>query len=130
MRAFAVIALMGLAGCVSPLDACVSRADQDLAGLSAAIETARLNVARGYAVNTQTVPTTGLTLCTGSTFGGKSTVVGATWCNQTEYRTVQTPLPLDIEAEEDKLAQMQERLPAARERRNREVAACYNQFEG
>lgn len=119
-----LIALGAVASCTSAEETCVARASQNLRGLDAAIAVAEANISRGFAVENDVVAARGPVLCAGSVFGGRVRA-GVRSCSDTQLRNVQRPVPLDIEAEERKLASMQARRSAVRERTDRAVAACY-----
>ena len=119
---------LAIAACTTPREACVRNAEAEYRGLRTAIAIAEANVARGYALERDQYAYRGATFCTGGTFGGNP-YLGLSNCNTTRYRTVTTPVPIDIEEEERKLASMRARLPAARERRDARIGACYQQFE-
>ncbi|NNU80684.1 hypothetical protein HMH01_09575 [Halovulum dunhuangense] len=128
MRRFWILCCLGLAACASPLEQCVSQAQRDHDGLLAAIAIAEANIARGYGVDREVVPYQRPVLCTGVGLGTGRVGVGLTGCSETRFRTVETPVPLDIEAEQRKLASMRARLPVARARRDAAISACYAQF--
>ena len=119
---------LGLVACTTPREACVENAEAEYRGLQTAIAIAESNIARGYAVERDQYAYRGATFCMGGTFGDNP-YLGLSNCNSTRYRTVVTPVPIDIEEEERKLASMRARLPAARERRDAKIGACYQQFE-
>lgn len=119
-----LIGLALLAGCASPQDTCIAQASKDLRGLDAAIAVAEGNIARGYAVENDVVAARGPVLCVGSVFGGR-VQAGVRQCSHAVLRNVERPQPLDIEAEERKLASMQARRASLRERTDSAIAACY-----
>lgn len=119
---------LGLAACTTPREACVRNAEAEYRGLLTAIAIAEQNIARGYAVERDQVAYRGASFCTGGTFG-RNPYLGLSNCNTTRFRTVVTPVPIDIAEEERKLASMRARLPGARERRDATIGACYQRFE-
>lgn len=119
---------LGLAACTTPREACVENAEAEYRGLETAIAIAEANIARGFAVDRDQVAYRGATFCAGGTFGNNP-YLGLSNCNTTRYRTVVTPVPIDIEEEERKLASMRAKLPAARERRDVTIGSCYQRFE-
>lgn len=121
---------LALAACTSPRQACVERAEQDYAGLQAAIRVAEDNIARGYALDREVVAYRGVTFCSGTGFERHHVGLGLSTCSEPRLRTVARPVPLDIEAEERKLASMRARLAGARELRDRRVAECYGRYPG
>lgn len=130
MRRIFPLFFLALAACTSPLQQCVEQAEADYRGLLTAIAIAERNIERGYAVDRQIVPYRGIDFCAGTGFRRDRVGLGLTTCRDTRLRTVATPVPLDLEAEERKLASMQARLPGARELRDRRIAACYARFGG
>jgi len=125
MRCVLPLCGLVLCACASPQEVCVSRANQNIAGLDAAIAVAEANISRGFALEQEVVARNGFVFCSGAGFGG-SVRIGLRTCSGSRYKTIQTPVPLDIEAEERKLASMQARREVVRERTDSQIAACYN----
>ncbi|WP_112322573.1 hypothetical protein [Oceanibium sediminis] len=125
----ALAAPLLLLACATPQERCLDSARANVTGLQTAIAIAEANIARGFALDRQVVPQSRLTFCTGTGFGERVRV-GLNTCRETRYRTVSTPVPLDIEAEQRKLESMRERLPTAIAERDRAVAACLAQVPG
>lgn len=120
---------MLLAACSSPLEQCVDSAARQFANLQEAARIAEGNIARGYAVERRVVPRSRVQFCAGTAFGDRFRGSLST-CNQVRYRTIETPVPIDLAAEERKLASTRGRLAIAREQRDQQISACYQQFQG
>lgn len=116
-----------LSACTSPRQQCVDAAEAEYAGLLIAIETARANIARGYALETE-VRSARTNFCIGTTFGGDNLFGGLSTCREPRVRTVERPVPIDIAAEQRKLESMSARLPAARAKRDATVSSCNARF--
>lgn len=122
-KAFAMKRLAALAACLvitacsTPQEQCISRAAAEYRGLMSKIRTAQENVNRGYAIHRQTVPYTVPDICTDRE--GKRYR-----CPRTEYRTEETPVPINIREERRKVATYKARLPAARRAADAGAAQC------
>ena len=96
LSAIAVGVGLALAGCATPLEQCLSNAQRDYQDVLAAITATETNIDRGYAVHRQSVPYTYQGVCYHVDVGNYS-------CPQTGYRTQETPVAIDINAEKIKL---------------------------
>ena len=103
----ALSALITLTGCVSALEQCLQNANSDLSGMLILKEETELNIFRGYAVHRQSVPYQ----YTGSCY---DYYLGSYSCQQTGYRTQETPISIDVDGERRKLAQINAAIPAMR----------------
>ncbi|MEO1313610.1 MAG: hypothetical protein AAFV27_07005 [Pseudomonadota bacterium] len=129
MRYLLAFPLMALAACATPLEQCVDGAARQYANLQEAARIAEGNIARGYAIDRRVVPVNRVRFCTGTSFGNRVRG-GLSTCSQTDYRTIETPVPIDLAAEQRKLASTRERLSVAREQRDQQIGACYQRFQG
>ncbi|MBD3679407.1 MAG: hypothetical protein HUJ27_13550 [Rhodobacteraceae bacterium] len=122
-----------LAACVSPLNQCIRSASAEYDALVSEQQTLRQNVARGYAIHTQSEPYQTASTCTrevqrigrmpdGSS--GQVTVEESYPCTTTSYRTVETPIAIDTQGSMDRIAEIERQLPAARARRDVGVEQC------
>lgn len=120
----AVVALV--AGCATPKQRCLSQATQELRGVERALDTARGNIARGYAIHTQRVPYTVAGTCYHT--HPRTHAVFPYSCPSTYYRTQSTPVAINVAEERRKAENLQRRLPQMRERANAAVRQCNAQF--
>ncbi len=112
-----LVALLGLAACSTPQQSCIRDASANYRSMLSQISTAEQNIARGYAVHTQEVPYTYADTCytrTGEPYS----------CEQTAFRTQETPVSIDVRAEQDKLNALRARLPGVKAATDEAVAQC------
>ncbi|MGB0959742.1 MAG: hypothetical protein ACPGVK_05770 [Halocynthiibacter sp.] len=100
MKHYFLIPLVGLAGCMSPEEACIKRATHDLNVVDALIVETSKNLSRGYAVRTSERISPSFNWC----IGGAENSLDVLYCRQTETKTVKTPVAIDPVAEKRKLA--------------------------
>ncbi len=112
-----LVALLGLAACSTPQQSCIQDASANYFTLQAQISTAEQNIARGYAVHVQEVPYTFIDTCYTKTGDPYS-------CEQTAFRTQETPVSIDVRAEQDKLNALRARLPGVKAATDAAVAQC------
>ncbi|MEJ2018640.1 MAG: hypothetical protein P8X51_10200 [Maritimibacter sp.] len=112
-----LVALLGLAACSTPQEACIQDASATYRSLLAQISTAEQNIARGYAVHEQEVPYTFVDTCYTENGDPYS-------CQQTAFRTQETPVSIDVRAEQDKLNALRARLPGVKASTERDVSKC------
>jgi hypothetical protein len=117
-----------LAACASPLQKCVNRASGQLNAVRADIVRTAGNIDRGYAVHTQTVQSPQIGFCGG--YGHHHDPLGlyVSGCRYPTYTRLETPVPINIEAEKQKLIALQERELALRAQTQPAVAACYGTY--
>ncbi|MAM60689.1 hypothetical protein [Maritimibacter sp. UBA3975] len=115
-RLFALAALLALAACTEQ-DLCVLRNTQDLRAAESRIGELEGNVARGYAIHRSTEPYEYRAVCRdrdGEPYE----------CTKTDFRTVETPVPIDVADQRRQLAALKARLPALQEKANLAKAQC------
>ncbi|PCH70795.1 MAG: hypothetical protein COC12_07900 [Rhodobacteraceae bacterium] len=114
--------LIVVAGCTTPKEECLSGATQDYRTVQSLISETNSNIARGYAVHSQSVPYTYQGSC--------YSYAAATYysCQQTGYRTQQTPVAIDVNAERVKLANYRRLLPQYEAQARAAVSQCNAQF--
>ena len=117
-----------LAGCASPLQQCLQANAGELYDVRADIARTQGNIERGYAVHRQTVTTTQVGFCGG--VGRYYDPVGIYWsgCRYPSSTRVETPVAIDVNAERQKLAALQQRELALRTQYEPAVSACYARF--
>ncbi|HBG98189.1 MAG: hypothetical protein JKP98_01655 [Rhodobacteraceae bacterium] len=97
------LCLLLLAGCASPAERCATAVLEDIRIIDALIVQTEATLARGYAIETQTVPYSTVTGCGGWYRGG----IAPGFCTATRVRTREVPVAVDLDAERAKLASMQ-----------------------
>ena len=106
-----------LAWCLSPLERCISQANRPAVATASAITETQGNIARGYAIHTQTVPYPIMYFCTPP---GER----AHYCTRQGYRTVETPVAINIDQERRKLASLRKILTRQKTEAQRATAQC------
>ncbi len=110
-----------LAACATPQERCINSATNEVRTLQKLIATSEGNIARGYAIHKQEQPYKVASICY-----DKDKKPYA--CLETEFRTVETPVTIDIAEERRKLAQLKHRLPDAKRRMNDGIKRCRVQY--
>ena len=122
MKHFAILpALAILAACATPQEQCINTASNEVRSIRKGISTAQGNVARGYAIYRSTQSYQVPDICYDSDEKPYR-------CFETEYRTIETPVTINVAEERRKLANLKKRLPAAMRQMNAGVASCRTQF--
>lgn len=122
MKHFALLpALALIAACATPQQQCINTASNEARAISKAINTAQGNIARGYAIHRHTETYDVPDICYDRNKKPYR-------CFETEFRTVETPVSINVAEERRKLASLQKRLPAATRKMNAGVASCRIQF--
>ena len=106
-----------LAGCLSPLERCIAQANRPAVATASAITETQGNIARGYAIHTKTVPYPIMYFCTPP---GER----AHYCTRQGYRTVETPVAINIDQERRKLASLSKILTRQKTEAQRATAQC------
>ncbi len=108
----AILVLAALAGCATPEQACIRDATRELRVLDTLIGETRANLARGYAVQSESEPTLRLVLCS-------KPDDHFTFCTEPGLRSIRKPVAIDPETEQRKLTalmrkrqELQRALPA------------------
>ncbi|MGB0902006.1 hypothetical protein [Halocynthiibacter sp.] len=110
-----------MAGCATPYEQCVSFAHRDLYQTQKDIQFLESNIRRGYAVHSQSVPYTVAKECLNENEEPFR-------CDEVNYHTIETPVAIDISAEQRKLDRARADLPALRAEVAREVRGCQRQY--
>ncbi len=126
-----IVVLAGLpllAACATPLQTCVADTTVELRRVQADIERVSGNIDRGYAIHRQTVTRPQVGFCGG--FGRYRDPVGihVSGCRGTDHVRLETPVPVDIDAEKQKLADLRARELTLQAQTQPGVAACYQRF--
>ena len=117
----ALLALAGLAACATPQQRCISQSSQQVRVLTGLVNETRANLARGYGIEELQEVRTVQRNCEGTNSDGSSFFFP---CTQSETVTRQVPVALDLNAEREKLASLEERLAVERAEAQREIAQC------
>lgn len=115
-----------LSACATPREQCISGATEQYRSVETAMATAQGNIARGYALHTQTVPYTVTSTCYRN--DPYRNLVLPYPCPSTQYRTQTTPVAIDVSEERRKLADYQKILPQLKEQAQAQVQQCMAQF--
>ncbi|MCL3883414.1 hypothetical protein [Marivita sp. GX14005] len=117
---------LGIAGCATPREQCISQANEQYRTAEAALATAQTNIARGYALHSQSVPYTVQNTCYRD--DPNSDVMIPYSCPSTQYRTETTPVPIDAANERQKVAEYRKILPQLRRQAAAGVQSCIAQY--
>ena len=122
MKHYALLpALILIAACATPQEQCINTASNEVRTIRSGISTAQGNIGRGYAIHRSTESYQVPDICHDSNKKPYR-------CFETEYRTVETPVSINVAEERRKLAALQKRLPAAMRQMKAGVANCRVQF--
>lgn len=122
MKHFALLpALALIAACATPQEQCISTASNEVRSMQKLIHTTQGNIARGYAIHRHTESYQVPDICHDKNKKPYR-------CFDTEYRTIETPVTINIAEERRKLAGLKNRLPAATRKMRAGVANCQAQF--
>ena len=118
MKHFAPLtALALLAACATPQEQCINTAANEVGTLRNNIVTLNGNISRGYAIHHSQEQYEVADICYDK---DKKPYT----CHHTAYRSVETPVTIDVADQRRKLAELKRRLPAATQRMNQGIAAC------
>jgi hypothetical protein len=125
MRLTHVILPLLLAACATPQQSCISSATRELSVINRLVQQTRANVTRGFAISERQETIVRQTTCEGETSEG---VTFEFDCEETDTRTVREPQAIDLNAEKDKLASLEQRQRQLRINADAEIAQCRAQF--
>jgi len=110
-----------LAACATPQERCIRQGASEQTRLLNEVKETEANIARGYAIHRQTVPETVFYTCRRVRDGE---VVGYYPCPETYYRTIETPVAIDVAEERKRLRGLKDALPGASTRAAEAAAQC------
>ncbi len=117
----ALAALTLLTACGTPQEQCIHRASADYRKLQARISVVEGNIDRGYAIHKQEQPYKVARICY-----DKDKKPYA--CLETEFRTIETPVAINVAEERHKLSTLKRQLSDTRRKMAREIAACRERY--
>ncbi len=123
--ALILLPLAALAACATPREQCINEATRDTRVLSSLIAETEGNLARGYALETQQDVRSVRSLCQGRTDEGE---VFTFSCEETQTFNRTVPVAIDLNAEEAKLASLNERFAQQQRASNAAVNQCIQSF--
>lgn len=106
MRRLALLLLLPLAACATPLEKCQRAARDELNTVTLLIAETEQNIARGYAIRREVEEGSNLQFCFGDAIDDH---FGIVFCNDTDPKVVETPVAIDPTAEKRKLAALKSR---------------------
>ena len=121
LKHLALPALALLAACATPQERCINTAANQVRTMQSLISTTQSNIARGYALHRSQKPYEALYIC----FDKDQKPYN---CFHTEYRTVETPVTIDVAEERRKLAQLKRRLPSEKRKMDAAITSCRARF--
>jgi hypothetical protein len=110
-------ALALLAACATPQEQCINTASNAMRTLQGRIATIEGNISRGYAIHKQQQPRNVAGIC----YDLESVPYA---CLETEFRIVETPVPVDMADQRRQLADLKRRLPAEQKKARQGIATC------
>ncbi|MEC8196262.1 MAG: hypothetical protein VX228_08085 [Pseudomonadota bacterium] len=113
----ALCILATLPACATPLEHCISSAQSEVKTLRRAIATAEGNITRGYAIHRSSESYTHYDTC----YDKKERPYS---CPETRYRTVETPIEIDVQQQRLRLKALRRDLPAAEDRARAQAQNC------
>ncbi|MCH2068960.1 MAG: hypothetical protein MK208_17115 [Shimia sp.] len=113
----ALLGLTLLTACATPLERCISTAQSEVATLRRAITTAEDNITLGYAIHRSSESYTYYDTC----YDKKDRPYS---CPETRYRTVETPVEIDVAQQRQRLKALRRDLPAAEDRARMQAQHC------
>jgi len=117
MRIAPMLAMLMLAACATPEQACIKRATKELAVIDRLIAETEENLARGYAIRHESEPALRLVLCT-------SPDEHFHFCTRSDTRTVKKPVAIDPVSERRKLDALRHKRQEALRRARTGIRAC------
>lgn len=106
MRAALFIVPLLLTACATPREACLNDVNREVRVLDALIGVTRANLSRGFAIAERQEIQTRRTFCTGANEDGSRFRFQ---CEETETRTRNVPVAIDLNAERAKLTSLEQR---------------------
>lgn len=113
----ALLALTALAACATPLERCISTAQSEVHSLRRAITTAEGNISRGYAIHRSSESYTFYDTC----YDKKDRPYS---CPETRYRTIETPVEIDVAQQQQRLKSLRRDLPTAEDHARAQAQHC------
>lgn len=117
--------LAALAGCSTPLQDCISRAQGPLEAVEADINRTAANLERGYAVHRSVERRSPVVFCGGLGRSHNHVSVFVNGCTD-GYREVERPVAIDTAFERQKLDTLREQELTLRQQTQRSVSRCYD----
>lgn len=122
MKHFALLpALALIAACASPQEQCINSASNEVRSMKQLMSITHGNITRGYAIHRSTESYQVSDICHNKDKKPYR-------CYDTAYRTIETPVTIDVAEERRKLAALKKRLPTAGRTMSASVDKCRTQF--
>lgn len=121
----ALIAALALSACATPQQRCIGAATGELRTLNRLAAETRANIARGFALRTETEVRTVRETCTGQNEDGSTFTFR---CDEVETRDRQVPVAIDLNAEQAKLDSLEARIAEREQALGPRVDACREAF--
>lgn len=125
MRATLLIFPILLTACATPRESCLRDATQEVRVMERLIAVTRGNLDRGFAIEERQDVRTRRTFCTGQNEDGSTFRFR---CEETDTVTVEVPVAIDLNAEREKLASLEERQRQNRINAQSGIAQCEARF--
>jgi len=121
IKRLALPALALIAACATPQEQCINTASNEVRTMQKAISKTEGNIARGYAIHRSQEPYQVTDICYNK---DKKPYP----CFHTQYRTIETPVTINVAEERRKLAALKRHLPAAMRRMETGIRNCRIQY--
>ena len=121
MRHALLAAPLSLMACATEQERCISQVTKEVRTLERLIVETKRNVERGFAVDRVQQVRERTYLCTATTESGEEVTQT---CAEAETYTTRVPRAIDLNAEQEKLDSMMDRVDRARAEANAEVRQC------
>lgn len=125
MRATLLVIPVLLTACATPREACIADVTREVRVLDGLIAETRANLSRGFAVERREEVVTRRTFCTGRNEDGTTFRFR---CEETDTRTREIPVAIDLNAERAKLESLEQRQAQNRINAQAGIAQCQAQF--
>ncbi len=122
MRPVFILALLGLAACATPQQACIANAGKEIKVIDGLIATTRANLARGYAVDTKQVLVNTEQVC------GVTPEGDEIYCDVAVAEKKRVPVAIDLDAEKRKLESLLQRRAEMDRLYQAQVNQCIAQY--
>ena len=122
MKYLALLSVFALlSACATPQEQCINTASNTVQRLQSDIARTNGNIARGFAIHRQQQSYEVANICYDK---DKKPYT----CTQTEFRTLQTPVAINVADERLKLAEMKRRLPGAKRAMLKGIESCKRHY--
>lgn len=124
-KSLVLLPLILLAACGTPREQCIAGANSQVRVLDGLIAETRANISRGYALEEQQEIRVINSTCTGTNQDGTTFTFP---CEDTQTRTRRVPVAIDLNAEQAKLASLEQRRAQEARAAEARIQQCVRQY--